>query len=134
MSATLAEARIAVRQSGAAAEEIGKLAGTTNELRAQDGKPLVQELRQSVQQANKTLAAIDETMTGAQPGVQAFSKQTLPQHGELVVELRDTSAALNAIANRVNRHPTTVLFGGPKLPDYRPPSDHSTAPPPLSPP
>src|SRR3546814_2661955 len=51
ISATLAEARIAVRQSGAAAEEIGKLAGTTNELLAQDGKPLVQELRQSVQQA-----------------------------------------------------------------------------------
>ena len=123
ISATLAEARIAVRQSGAAAEEIGKLAGTTNELLAEDGKPLVQDLRRTVQQANETLAAIDETMKGAQPGVQAFSKQTLPQIGELVVELRDTSAALNAIANRVNRNPNSVLFGGPKLPDYEPRDD-----------
>src|SRR3546814_20358046 len=53
----------------------------------------------------------------------SFSKQTLPQIGELVVELRDTSAALNAIANRVNRNPNSVLFGGPKLPDYEPRDD-----------
>ena len=45
MMSTLPVRASRVRQSGAAAEEIGKLAGTTNELLAQDGKPLVQELR-----------------------------------------------------------------------------------------
>jgi phospholipid/cholesterol/gamma-HCH transport system substrate-binding protein len=123
ISATLAEARVAVRQSGAAAEEIGKLAGTTNQLLTEDGRPLVQDLRRTIKQADKTLADIDATMKGAQPGIQAFSKQTLPQIGELVVELRDTSAALNAITNRVSRNPNSVLFGGPKLPDYEPRND-----------
>src|SRR3546814_4898933 len=69
ISATLAEARLAVRQSGADAEEIGQLAGTTNELLATDGKPRVKEMRQSEQQANKPMAAIDETMQGDKTGV-----------------------------------------------------------------
>lgn len=115
---TLAEARVSIRQAGAAAEELGKLAGTTNQMMAEDGKPLIQELRRTVKQADKTLADIDATMKGAQPGIQNFSKQTLPQIGELVVELRDTSASLNSIADRINRNPNSVVFGGPKLPDY----------------
>ena len=117
---TLAQARIAIKQAGDAAEQMGKLADTTNQIMSEDGKPLVAELRRTVQQANATLATIDTTMKGAQPGLQAFSKQTLPQIGELVVELRDMSASLNAVANRVNQNPNSLLFGGRKLPDYEP--------------
>ncbi len=117
---TLIEARVAIKQAGDAAEQMGKLASTTNELMNEDGKPLVADLRRAVKQADHTLATIDTTMKGAQPSLQAFSKQTLPQVGELVVELRDMSSSLNAIANRVNRNPNSVIFGGPKLPDYEP--------------
>lgn len=117
---TLEQTRIAIQQAGDAAEQIGKLAGTTNEMLNEDGKPMLANLRQAVSSANRTLAAIDATMKDAQPGLQAFSKQTVPQIGELVIELRDMSASLNAIANRVNRNPSSPLFGGPQLPDYEP--------------
>lgn len=117
---TLAQTRIAVKQAGDAAEQVGKLAGTTNELMTEDGRPLVKELRTTVHRANETLATLDATMKEAQPGLQAFSKQTLPQVGELVVELRDMSAALSGVANRVNQNENSLLFGGKKLPDYEP--------------
>ena len=117
---TLEQSRIAIRQAGDAAEQIGKLAGTTNEMLNEDGKPMLADLRQAVNRANRTLATIDQTMKDAQPGLQAFSKQTVPQIGELVIELRDMSASLNAIASRVNRNPGSPLFGGPQLPDYEP--------------
>lgn len=117
---TLAQTRIAVKQAGDAAEEIGRLAGTTNEMMTEDGRPLVKDLRTTVRRANETLATLDATMKEAQPGLQAFSKQTLPQVGELVVELRDMSAALSNVANRVNQNENSLLFGGKKLPDYEP--------------
>lgn len=116
----LSQARIAIKQTGDAAEQIGQLAGTTNALLNEDGRPLVKDLRRSVQQAQETMASIDATMKDAEPGLRAFSKQTLPQVGELVIELRDMSSSLSGIANRVNRNPNSPLFGGPKLPDYEP--------------
>lgn len=116
---TLAQARVAIKQAGDAAEEMGKLAGTTNALLNDDGKPLVQDLRRTVERADRTLAIAEQTMKEAQPGLQAFSKQTVPQMGELIVELRDMSAALSAVANKANNN-SSILLGGRKLPDYEP--------------
>jgi phospholipid/cholesterol/gamma-HCH transport system substrate-binding protein len=48
IAATLAETRLAVQQAGRAAEQIGALAGTTNQLLDEQGRPLVTELRQTV--------------------------------------------------------------------------------------
>jgi len=120
---TLAQARIAIRQAGDAAEQMGKLAGTTNELLNEQGRPLLTDLRQTVRSANDTLTRIDQTVGDAQPGVQAFSKQTIPQIGQLIGELRDMSAALSNVANRINQNPNNLLFGGRRLPDYEP--DHA---------
>lgn len=120
ISATLAQTRVALKQTGDAADAIGKLAGATNDLLSEDGKPLIAELQLTVKQANATLASVDAMMKDAQPGVQAFSKQTLPQVGALVIELRDMSASLSAVANRINQNQNSVIFGGRKLPDYEP--------------
>jgi phospholipid/cholesterol/gamma-HCH transport system substrate-binding protein len=120
IAATLAETRLAVQQAGRAAEQIGALAGTTNQLLDEQGRPLVTELRQTVARARSSMDTLDAVLNDARPGVQAFSKQTLPEVGLLVRDLRDMSEALSGVAERLNRGGAGSLIGSPKLPDYEP--------------
>src|SRR3546814_172804 len=45
IAATLAQTRIAIQQAGDAAEQIGQLAGTTNDILDKEGRPLMADLR-----------------------------------------------------------------------------------------
>jgi phospholipid/cholesterol/gamma-HCH transport system substrate-binding protein len=120
IAATLAETRIAVKQAGDAAEQLGKLAGTTNQLLDEQGRPLLTELRETVARARSSMDNLDAVMKDARPGVQAFSKQTLPEVGLLVRDLRDMAAALSGVAERLNQGGAGSLVGSRKLPDYEP--------------
>jgi phospholipid/cholesterol/gamma-HCH transport system substrate-binding protein len=120
IAATIAETRIAIRQAGDAAEQFGKLAGTTNQLLDEQGRPLVADLRQTVAKARTTMDNLDAVLNDARPGVQAFSKQTLPEVGLLIRDLREMSEALSGVAERLNRGGASSLIGSSKLPDYEP--------------
>ena len=120
IAAALADARVTIRQAGIAAEEFGKLAGTTNQLLNEDGKPLVADLRRTVANAERTLAAIETVVNDAKPGIQTLSKQTVPEIGQLVIELRQMSESLGAVAAKIDQDPRSALLGGRKLPDYEP--------------
>jgi phospholipid/cholesterol/gamma-HCH transport system substrate-binding protein len=120
IAATLAETRVAVKQAGDAAEQIGKLAGTTNQLLDEQGRPLMTELRETVARARGSMDSLDAVLKDARPGVQAFSKQTLPEVGLLVRDLRDMADALSGVAERLNRGGAGSLVGSRKLPDYEP--------------
>lgn len=120
IAATLAETRIAIKQAGDAAEQIGKLAGTTNTLLDEQGRPLIADLRQTVARAGKTLETVDAAVAEARPGLQAFSKQTIPEVGLLVRDLRELSEGLSGVAERLNRGGASSLVGSRKLPDYEP--------------
>ena len=52
--------------------------------------------------------------------MQAFSKQTIPEIGRLVHNLRETSEALGALSERLNQGGASSLIGSRKLPDYQP--------------
>ncbi|AHE56492.1 MlaD family protein [Sphingomonas sanxanigenens] len=120
IAATLAETRIAIRQAGTAAEQIGKLAGTTNDLLDKEGRPLVGDLREAVAAAKKSMENLDGAITAARPGIDNFSRRTLPEVGQLVRDLREMSEALTAVAGRIDRGGAGSLIGSPKLPDYEP--------------
>ena len=120
IAATLAEARIAIRQAGSAAQEFERLAGTTNNLLNREGRPLVNDLRRTIRAAEGSLETVDAMIADARPGVQALTKQTIPEVGQLVRELRETTHNLNEITGRVEREGATSLLGGPRLPDYEP--------------
>lgn len=120
IAATLAETRVAIAQAGQAAEEIGKLAGTTNQLLDEQGRPLIADLRQTIARAGKTLDTVDAAVADARPGLQAFSKQTIPEVGLLVRDLRELSEGLSGVAERLNRGGASSLVGRRKLPDYEP--------------
>ncbi|SCW62473.1 phospholipid/cholesterol/gamma-HCH transport system substrate-binding protein [Sphingobium faniae] len=119
IAATLAEARIAVQRTGIAAENIGKLAATTDSLLNDEGRPLMGDLRKSVQAATRSIDTLDKTIAQAQPGVHAFSNQTMPEVNQLVRDLREMSRAFRGIAEKLDQQGAGSLVGSPQLPDYK---------------
>jgi len=119
IAATLAEARIAIRQAGVAAERAGQLMSSTQRLVDQDGRPLVNDLRHTMRAAEQTMENLNAVLAEARPGVNAFTNQTLPQVGELIHDLRETSESLRAITTRIERQGVGGIIGGQSLPDYR---------------
>lgn len=119
IDAALAEARVSVQQAGAAAEQIGRLAGTTNDLLDQQGRPMVADLRQTAANANRAIAAMQQTIEEARPGLQSFSSQTVPQANALIQDLRRTASSLSAIADRIDQQGAGAVVN-PRLPDYEP--------------
>ncbi|MCH4893884.1 MULTISPECIES: MlaD family protein [unclassified Sphingomonas] len=120
IAATLAETRVALQKAGMAADEIGKLAGTTNGLLSNDVKPVVANLNRTVLSAQKSMDSLDAAINDARPGLQAFSKKTIPEVGQLVQDLRQMSAALTSVAEKIDREGAGSILGQPELPDYKP--------------
>ena len=120
IASTLAEARIAVQRTGIAVEQIGKLADTTNTMLNEEGRPLMGDLRKSVQAATRSIDTLDKTIAEAQPGVRSFSNQTMPEVNQLVRDLREMSRSFRGIAEKLDQQGAGSLVGSPKLPDYKP--------------
>jgi phospholipid/cholesterol/gamma-HCH transport system substrate-binding protein len=119
IAATMAEARIAIRQAGAAAEEFGQLADTSDALLQRDARPLIADLRQTVRAAEGSMQNLDALLSDAKPGVQAFSKQTIPEVGQLVRDLREVSTSLSAVSQRLDTQGALGVISGPSLPNYK---------------
>jgi phospholipid/cholesterol/gamma-HCH transport system substrate-binding protein len=116
MKSVLADTRVAVRQAGDAAEQIGQLAATTNgEL-----QPIAADLRKTVQSAQRSMDALEGAVNDARPGLKAFSTQTIPEVSQLVRDLTEMSEALTGVANKLDRGGAGAVLGGNKLPDYKP--------------
>ena len=120
IAATLAETRVAIKQAGDAAEQFGRLAGTTNQLLDEQGRPLMSELRETVARARSSMDNLDAVLADARPGVQNCSKRTLPEVGLRVRDRRDMAEALSGVADRINQGGAGSLVGSRKLPDYQP--------------
>lgn len=119
IAATMAEARIAIRQTGTAVEQMGKLAGTSNDTLQRDIRPLIGDLRGTVRSAQVSMTNLDSAIGDARPGLQAFSKQTIPEIGQLVRDLREMSGALAAVSTRLDQEGVKGIIGSPTLPDYK---------------
>jgi phospholipid/cholesterol/gamma-HCH transport system substrate-binding protein len=63
---------------------------------------------------------LDAVVNDARPGVQAFSKQTIPEVGQLVRDLREMSNALSSVAQKLDQQGAGGVIGGTRLPDYQP--------------
>ncbi len=120
LSQTMAQTRIAIRQVGQASEEIGRLANTTDSVMSNDGRALVRDLRNSVNAAEASMAALERTMEAAEPGMTQFSERTVPEVGQLVRDMRGMTQALTDISERLNRDGAGSLVGSQRLPDYEP--------------
>lgn len=120
IAATLAETRVTLQKAGDAAEQISKLAGTTNAMMDQEGRPMIADLRATIQSAKHSIDTLDATIGEARPGVQAFSRQTMPEVSRLVIDLREMSRSFRAISQKLDEQGAGAVIGTPALPDYKP--------------
>ena len=119
IAATLAQTRVAIQQAGDASQKIGDLAATTNGLLANDIRPTVQNLNAAIASARQSADTLNQTIGEARPGLQTFSRQTIPEANQLVHDLRQTAAALSSIAEKVDRGGATSLVGSSRVPEYQ---------------
>ncbi|MDQ2878812.1 MAG: MlaD family protein [Pseudomonadota bacterium] len=120
IAATLAETRVTIQKAGVAAQQIGELAHTTNGVLADNVKPAMANLNEAIKSAKTSADNLNAAIGDARPGIQAFSKQTVPEVGQLVHDLRQMSAALTSVAEKVDQQGAGSIIGAPKLPDYKP--------------
>jgi phospholipid/cholesterol/gamma-HCH transport system substrate-binding protein len=120
MADTLAEARIAAHNAGVAANNIAILSNNANSLVNGQGKEAVANLNQAIISARQAADSLNGLITDARPGVQAFSKSTLPEANRLVHDLRELSQSLQQVSDRVNQQGIGGALGPQKLPDYKP--------------
>jgi len=116
----MADARIAVRQAGAAAERVSALADSTNNLVNQEGRPAAQDLRKAIAAVERSASNLDAMVSDARPGVQNFTKSTLPEANRLIRDLRELSDSLKGVSERVEQGGIGGTLGPEKLPDYKP--------------
>ena len=86
----------------------------------EEGRPAAEDLRKAIAQVQLAANNLDAMITDARPGVQNFSKSTLPEAGRLVHDLRDLSQSLKSVSELVNQQGIGGALGPEKLPDYKP--------------
>jgi phospholipid/cholesterol/gamma-HCH transport system substrate-binding protein len=116
---TIAEIKIASHNAGLAANNVAALANDTDRLGNDDGKPAVQNLNKAIASVQQAADNLNAMIGDARPGVQNFSKSTLPEANRLVHDLRDLSQSLKSVSDRINQQGIGGALGPEKLPDYK---------------
>lgn len=120
MGDTIAEIKTASHNAGLAANNIAALGNNTNKLVTEQGRPAMENLNKAIVSARQAADSLNSMISDARPGVQNFSKETLPEANKLVHDLRGLSQSLEAVSNRVNQQGIGGALGPEKLPDYKP--------------
>lgn len=118
--AVIGDADTAMLQVSAAADSIAKAAASVESLAGhvdQRLEPVLAEVSGTLEQAHKTLAAVERT---ADTGTQALGRiedaagvaasDTLPELGTAAEDLRRLAASLNVVADELNQNPSGFLL------------------------
>jgi len=117
---TIADMRIAMRNAGVAAQRVAALSDSTNRLVTEEGRPAAQDLRKAIAQVQQATENLDAMISDARPGIQNFSKSTLPEANRLVRDMRELTQSLKGVSERVEQGGIGGALGPEKLPDYKP--------------
>jgi phospholipid/cholesterol/gamma-HCH transport system substrate-binding protein len=120
MADAIREVRVAAHNAGIAANNVATLTDSTNRLVVEEGRPAAQDLRKSIASVQAAADNLNAIISDARPGVQNFSKSTLPEANRLVRDLRELSQSLKAVTDRVDQQGIGGTLGPEKLPDYKP--------------
>ena len=86
----------------------------------EQGRPAVENLNKAIVSVQQAADNLNAMVADARPGVQNFSKSTLPEANQLVRDLRELSQSLQRCSDRVKRQGIGGTLGPQKLPDYKP--------------
>ncbi len=117
---TIADMRIAVRNAGVAAQRVAALSDSTNRMVTEEGRPAAQDLRKAIAGVQKATENLDAMISDARPGMQNFSKSTLPEANRLVRDMRELTQSLKGVSERVEQGGIGGALGPEKLPEYKP--------------
>ncbi|HEY8592678.1 MAG TPA: MlaD family protein [Sphingomicrobium sp.] len=120
MADTIGEVRIAARNAGVAANNIAELSSSTNRLVNEEGRPAAQDLRKAIAHVQQATDNLDAMITDARPGIQNFTKSTLPEANRLVRDMRQLTQSLQGVSERIEQQGIGGALGPEKLPDYKP--------------
>ncbi|HEV8406424.1 MAG TPA: MlaD family protein [Sphingomicrobium sp.] len=120
MADAIGDVRVAAHNAGVAANNIATLSNSANQLVNGPGHQAVENLNQAIVSARQAADNLNAMIGDARPGMQNFSKSTLPEANRLVRDLRDLSQSLQQVSDRVNRQGIGGALGPQKLPDYKP--------------
>jgi phospholipid/cholesterol/gamma-HCH transport system substrate-binding protein len=115
----LADTRIAIQQTGVAAEQIGSLAASAQGTIDRNVDPAMANLRDTLKSANASMATLESAISDARPGLKTFSETTIPEANALIRDLRRTSASLSSLTDKLDQQGAGAVLGGSKLPDYK---------------
>src|SRR3546814_13082304 len=100
---------------GDAAEQIGQLSGTTNDILDKEGRPLMADLRKTVATAQRSMENLDSAISEVQPGLHKFANSTMPEVDLLVHDLRPLSKLRRGVAEKSANQLSGAVVGSPKL-------------------
>jgi phospholipid/cholesterol/gamma-HCH transport system substrate-binding protein len=96
------------------ADNLAKLTASLNEqvpvLLARIDKSAA-ALRAATDRLAKTGQSVEAVVEETRPELERFSRQTLPETGALVAELRQLAATLTRVAREIEREPNALVFG-----------------------
>ena len=120
LAKAIGQAQVAAQNAGIAAQRVGILADSTNRLVNEQGKPAAEDLRKAIASVQRAADNLDTVVSEAKPGLNNFTKSTLPEANRLVHDLRDLSSSMQGFSDRLNQGGVGSVLGAPKLPDYKP--------------
>jgi phospholipid/cholesterol/gamma-HCH transport system substrate-binding protein len=120
LASAIKDAQVAVHNAGVAADHVTVLTDNTNKLVVEQGQPAAQDLRKAIASVQKAADNLDAMISDARPGVQNFTKSTVPEASQLVHEMRDLTKSLKGVSERVEQQGIGGTLGPEKLPDYNP--------------
>ncbi len=120
LQAAIQESRNTLAKAGAAAEQLSALSGNASTLLDTQGKPALEEMRKTMAAATKSLAALEGTLNAANPALDTISNKTLPEVNQLARDLRQLSASLKSMTEKLDQQGVSGLVSAPTLPDYEP--------------
>ena len=120
MADAVGDIRIAAHNAGLAAANVAKLTDNTNRLVNEQGRPAAEDLRKAIASAQQATDNLNAMISDARPGVQNFSKSTLPEAGRLIHDMRQLTQSLQGVSERINQQGIGGALGPEKLPDYNP--------------
>ena len=120
LAGAITNARLALLNASAAAQHVSALADNTNRLVTDQGRPAVENLNKTIQSVQHAADDLDAVISDARPGIQNFSKSTLPQLNQTVQQMRGLAQSLQQVSDRVNQQGIGGAFGPKQLPDYKP--------------
>jgi phospholipid/cholesterol/gamma-HCH transport system substrate-binding protein len=116
---TLVQTRITLQKAGEAADKLGALSDSANGLLKNNVGPSVRNLNKTIVAAQHSLETLDAAVGDVRPGLQTFSKETLPEASQLVHDLRQMSQALTSVAEKIDQNGGGSVLSSPPLPDYK---------------